>query len=233
MPLQMDHKAAVSENRLERYLLRELSAEERDAFEEHYFSCPVCAQELVTAAKFIENAKRPLLRLVNEAPVTNTAADPKSGKRPSPKEDAGERWWDRWLALAPKPALVMACAGLAAVVFVQGFNGGDRPEVTGGYFVTSTRNTGVEPKKISIDKNKQKIAWLLNRTDLSVARYRFTLEDATRAVLTFEDDAPRDSNDVMVLLPVKGLAAGRYTLRVKDAATGSETAALPFELMYP
>jgi len=50
---------------------------------------------------------------------------------------------------------------------------------------------------------------------------------------TFESDAPGDTNEVMVLLPVRGLAAGRYTLRVKDAVNDSETSALPFELIYP
>ncbi|MBM3787538.1 MAG: hypothetical protein FJW30_24545 [Acidobacteria bacterium] len=232
MTLPLDHKTAVSNYRLERYLLGELDTEERDAFEEHYFSCPVCAQDVVVAAKFLENAKRPLLRLAAESP----APAPSAGTRTEKKPDAppqGERWWDRWLALTPKPALAMACMGLLAAVGLQYAAGGDRPEVTGSYFVTSTRDAGNVAKQIRVQKGQNKIALLLNRTNPSVARYAFVLEGPNGVLRTFESDAPGDTNEVMVLLPVRGLAAGRYTLRVKDAVNDSETSALPFELIYP
>jgi len=78
----MDHKEAISANRLERYMLNELAGEERSAFEEHYFSCAICAEDLVVAARFIDNARKPLLRLDGEAP----AERPAEAKRPSPPD---------------------------------------------------------------------------------------------------------------------------------------------------
>ena len=45
----MTHDAAVKSLATERYLLEEMSDEERDAFEEHFFSCPECADDLRTA----------------------------------------------------------------------------------------------------------------------------------------------------------------------------------------
>ncbi len=36
----------------ERYLLGELSAEEREKFEEHYFSCQQCADSVMAGATF-------------------------------------------------------------------------------------------------------------------------------------------------------------------------------------
>jgi len=41
----MDHRKAVETLALERYLLGEMADEERDAFEEHFFSCAECAED--------------------------------------------------------------------------------------------------------------------------------------------------------------------------------------------
>jgi hypothetical protein len=45
----MTHDAAVKSMATERYLLEEMSDAERDAFEEHFFSCVECAEDLRTA----------------------------------------------------------------------------------------------------------------------------------------------------------------------------------------
>ena len=45
MPSAMDHRQAVETLALERYLLGEMADQERDAFEEHFFSCAECAEE--------------------------------------------------------------------------------------------------------------------------------------------------------------------------------------------
>jgi anti-sigma factor RsiW len=41
----MDHRQAVETLALERYLLGEMADQERDAFEEHFFSCVECAED--------------------------------------------------------------------------------------------------------------------------------------------------------------------------------------------
>lgn len=230
----MDHKEAISGERLERYLLKQLTDEERAAFEEHYFSCAICAQDILVAARFIDNARRPLLQLDSEG----LAERPNEGRRPQqpaqPETEQKEKWWDRWLALAPKPALALACVALLTTVGYREYFGGARAEVMGSYFVTSTRAVDTEPRKIRVQKEQERIALLYNRTDPSVTRYAFVLEAAGgSAVLQFEGPAPRDTDDVIVSLPVKGLAPGRYTLRVRDAATRNDVATIPFELLYP
>ncbi|MGC8795148.1 MAG: anti-sigma factor family protein [Bryobacteraceae bacterium] len=57
----MDHREAVERQAAERYVLGELSREEREAFEEHFFDCPECAREVKACAAFLANA-RALLR---------------------------------------------------------------------------------------------------------------------------------------------------------------------------
>lgn len=54
----MDHSYAIENHTAERYLLQELNEEERDAYEEHFFSCSTCAEEVKIATEFMENARQ-------------------------------------------------------------------------------------------------------------------------------------------------------------------------------
>jgi hypothetical protein len=53
----MDHERAVQLNAAERYFLGELTGEDRDTFEEHFFGCLECAQDVRDLAVFSANAK--------------------------------------------------------------------------------------------------------------------------------------------------------------------------------
>jgi hypothetical protein len=57
----MDHDQAIQESFVEKYLLGELSPAQRDEFEDHYFDCFVCAEDVQNGAVFVDNA-RALLR---------------------------------------------------------------------------------------------------------------------------------------------------------------------------
>ncbi len=54
----MDHEQAVREGFAERYIHRRLTAAEMDEFEQHFFSCPECAEEVRWLAMFEDNARR-------------------------------------------------------------------------------------------------------------------------------------------------------------------------------
>ncbi|MBZ5522671.1 MAG: zf-HC2 domain-containing protein [Acidobacteriia bacterium] len=53
----MDHDFVIENKTAERYLLGELTDAERDAYEEHYFECPECAEELRCGAEFMHYAR--------------------------------------------------------------------------------------------------------------------------------------------------------------------------------
>jgi len=56
----MDHETAVRIQAAERYVLEEFPPEERTAFEEHFFECPECAEEVRSASIFAANATQAL-----------------------------------------------------------------------------------------------------------------------------------------------------------------------------
>lgn len=57
----MEHSESLETNAAERYLLEEMSAGERDAFEEHYFDCSECAGDVKDGARMMA-AGREILR---------------------------------------------------------------------------------------------------------------------------------------------------------------------------
>jgi methionine-rich copper-binding protein CopC len=54
----MDHKYAIENHVAEGYLLDDLDERERDAYEDHFFGCSTCADEVETVTAFIDTAKQ-------------------------------------------------------------------------------------------------------------------------------------------------------------------------------
>src|SRR5215467_6189789 len=53
----MDHNYVIENHTAERYLLHELPEDVRDAYEDHFFNCFVCAEEIKSASDFMETAR--------------------------------------------------------------------------------------------------------------------------------------------------------------------------------
>lgn len=98
----MDHEEAIRLNAAEQYLLKELSPEAQEEFEEHYFECHECAVAVNAGAVFAEQSK--ILFAEKTGPVLVPVPVP-----PKP-------WWLSW----GRPAFVApVLATLLAVVAYQ------------------------------------------------------------------------------------------------------------------
>ena len=53
----MEHAEATDRMAAARYLLDEMTEEERFAFEEHYFGCPACAEEVRDGSAMIDSLR--------------------------------------------------------------------------------------------------------------------------------------------------------------------------------
>ena len=103
----MDHSEAVKQMAAERYLLDELTPEEREAFEEHFFDCPDCALDLRAGTAFVDEAKIQLPELTAHSP----ASAPADTKKPREKTN----WW----FLSWRPAF--AAAAFACLLVLVGY----------------------------------------------------------------------------------------------------------------
>jgi hypothetical protein len=75
----MTHTEALNTLASERYLLEEMTESERDAFEEHYFSCLECAEDVRTAAVMRDGveagfAAAPIARVATFVPAAKRQA---------------------------------------------------------------------------------------------------------------------------------------------------------------
>lgn len=95
----MDHSEAVRTKAAERYLLGEMPAYERDQYEEHFFGCVDCAQEIQAGATFIDAARD----------VLGKAGAPATAPKTTPQRVA---WWT-WLA---RPAFALPAMAVLLLV---------------------------------------------------------------------------------------------------------------------
>jgi hypothetical protein len=93
----MDHTLANQTNTIDKYLLNELTPEERQSFEAHVFDCPECAAKVRADFEMIEDLKEVL-------------GEPAIRKAESFQSGRGWREWLRPMTLGPAfAALALAC----------------------------------------------------------------------------------------------------------------------------
>ncbi len=102
----MAHQEAARSGAVERYLLDEMSPGERLRFEEHYFTCPVCAEEIAAGQDFISGVRA----LYPQEHPNRAEISTRALKAP---------WWKRFTL----PVLIPAAAALAlsGLVGIQDF----------------------------------------------------------------------------------------------------------------
>jgi len=101
----MNHNDAVKSMAAERYLLREMTAPEREAFEGHYLDCPECFEAVTFSFEFAAAAKEALRE---QAPAYSAAPVAERSK------EAGRVGWLAWL-LRPQLAATFALLLVGAV----------------------------------------------------------------------------------------------------------------------
>ena len=97
--MTMDHHQAMEGKATERYLLGEMSEPERFAFEDHYFQCVTCADDV--------RAGSAMVRGIQAVGREDAAVRPRAAAA-APAERAGSRWWG-WFSPA---ALATSAAAL-------------------------------------------------------------------------------------------------------------------------
>jgi hypothetical protein len=88
----MTHQEAVDTLAVERYLLDEMSDEHRQTFEEHYFQCETCADDLRVATAMLQGAKEGFAGASTAGRVVSITADRSAGRRMAWYRSAALPW---------------------------------------------------------------------------------------------------------------------------------------------
>src|SRR5258708_28413968 len=108
----MDHTTAIKSMAVEKYLLEEFEANDREAFEEHFFSCDECAQEIRAGAALMEHGRAIFRR---ERETERQAAGEAERRYAMAPVKPRKRNWFSWLT--PAFAVPAMAFMLGVVVF--------------------------------------------------------------------------------------------------------------------
>ena len=209
----MEHHDAMESHAAERYLLGELSPDERDAFEEHYFGCEECAAAVRDAATFVSSYRA----------VQRDDAAAKQPPRRAPYA---------WLATAAIVALVATLAYQNAVLIprLRREQGSDVPHVL--HSISLAGASRAEASESSVRGGAGFALWVDVPPEPTFPRYRCEIVDAAGAVrATFHVTAAEAKEPVALYVPARRLNPGKYSVVVNgvDART-TKIETLPFSV---
>jgi hypothetical protein len=228
----MEHTEAIDTGAAERYALGEMSEAERDKYEEHFFDCPDCADEVRSAALFLENAGA----VARDGDVGKEDVKERSVVRP-------RAFWD-WrslflpMPLAAAAALVLLLGGPAAyLAFVkvpqleQARAQAESLQAAPWHFLSISRS---ETPTVSVTASQRMVGLRLSKnSSQSHPFYLCELRDADgRVVLSNVIPAPPGGGELQILLPVGKLQPGAHVVAVAGIETPTTRPASDFTL-YP
>lgn len=206
----MTHATAMKNNAVERYLLGEMPVSEQDEFEQHYFECADCAEDIRAASAFLEN----LRAVAASEPAVLRAAEQR------------RRDWLGWLKWQPlQPAfgvamLVVTC--YLGLVRVPQLEQAARAVVVPVRVDFGTRGAG-EPaavqrnERVQIQTTLSPLMW--------APKYEVEIRPAAGGKsVEFEIDGPPRERLSNFNIPVPvALAPGDYTVTLRWGAGKSES----------
>jgi hypothetical protein len=220
----MTHQQALDGLASERYLLDEMTEVERFEFEEHYFDCVECAEDVRLGDMVRQEARRAGAAVASNTHVGRPAVVLTSAK-----------WWRRPMVAAPwaVAATLAMVVGYQSLVTVPGLRDAGGPQsiepvmlrgATRGAHTTVAIAPGQRFVALSAD--------LLTPPQSSSLAYEIL--DANRsAVASGRSSVPASGAPLMLLVPVDELQhAGRYTLLVRDGDQKSVLGEYEFEVSY-
>jgi Putative zinc-finger len=214
----MNHQIAERTMAVEKYLLDELSPEEKDAFEEHFFSCDECAREIKTGAAFMAHAKESL---------KGGTAQRAAGFVVGPSEvKPHKRDWFAWLRpVYAVPAMALMAGVLIFQNLVQlpamqhSLIAMNTPAVLPNADLKSGSSRGEE--NVVVARAGEIFQLTIDIPDAANAAHTAELYDSSGRKLwslAIPEDAPKDG---LALKMPGDLPEGSYSLVVKQADGGS------------
>lgn len=224
----MDHSTATRNAVAESYVLGELGDEERAEFEEHFFTCPECAEEVKTLTTFVDDAKVVLAK--------------DKERSSSWLADAARRLlrvsWQPLPAL-PAAAAVLLLLGVTvyqATVTVPRLQHevaqARAPQATSWHFLSVARG---DPPEIHVSENQRMIGLTLSRSGYEAyTHYRVDVRDATDTqVQSTVVPAPPAGDELQLLIPVAEIDPGAYALVLSGLDGPDSPTAAPDLVRYP
>jgi hypothetical protein len=222
----MEHSFAINQHAAERYLLGELNETERDAYEEHFFCCAPCAEEVKSASEFMQNARR-VIQGEMRAEIYGRAA------RRSPWKD----WLNFKSILQPIP--MAACLLFAMLIGYQNSIVIPRlSEMASIQLTTSTVMLHVArgtPTEVSVPKAESfaLVADIPPANDV-VTSYQVSVLDVSNGKTLLVKTVAPEKKSFELQFPAGLLKPGRYDVQLQamNGSSKGELSTFSFELKF-
>lgn len=199
----MDHNEALQSQACEKYLLGELPPALRDAYEEHYFSCPECATQLRCAAEFL-GASRDIF-----------AASPAPSLGPSPVRTGWFAWFKPAVAL-PAFALLLLVIGYQNFVTIPEYKQIASPHVLPMHSLIAANSRGGEGQTITSAPNEPLGLYVDVPADSTHSTYLLRLEDPAGRSSLLRSVSAQEAQKTQVIVVNPGTQAGKYTIVISS-----------------
>jgi hypothetical protein len=200
----MSHEQAVTSQAAERYLLGELTQEEVQAFEGHYFDCQECFKQVNRGEQFLGHARQILGPEQEKGRLATMLGDL---RRPAPAFAA---------------AMLLFAVGIGAYQQVQ-LADARRPSVEASYFLPAPAK-GAE-KSISASRRSRLSLSLDFRPSPAFTGYQAQIvSESGKVKYTLPVAAKQTDYTITVGLPASALDAGKYSVVIQGlTGDGSPT----------
>jgi hypothetical protein len=219
----MDHTAVVREKTTVKYLLNELDPNLRDEFEEHYFDCLECAQDVSAGSQFVEQSKVVLAESAAPVPVRTTVR-PVAVVRPAvPGWFSGASLaWLRPAFAVPAFALLLAVVGYQNLVTYPRLQAAlTQPQILPAVSVNMSVYGDNENK---VPAGKGLSLSLRIPPDAAFVRYNVELYNpAGKSAASFTVTPAPGQDQWSVTVPSVEREAGTYTMTARGITATGET----------
>jgi len=207
----MEHDEAIRSLAAERYVARELSPAEQDAFEAHFFDCRECAEDVRFELTFAAN-------------VRAVSREQRAEHQPAPEPPKGEseKWWDR---IRLRPALAFSFAAnfvLAAgfgYVLLTGAHESAGPRFTQPYFAPGPTKGAGDVHAIPAGEAFYEVRFPASAASQSYSYEVLDSNGKRESSVSLQGPAAEDGY-LTLQVPVRSLSAGIHTLVVRGGAGG-------------
>ncbi len=224
----MDHSEAIRSMAAEKYILGDLTAEERDSFEQHFFECSECALDVRAGVAFREHSRGILSESETEQMPSRVAQQQKRG----------------WLAWMRPAVAIPVMTMLVAVVLVQNLVVYPRvrtelaqsrvPQILPSASLINVNTRGADRSVVNARSGQAFLLFIDIPGEPGASAYQAELYSPNGAREWTLSISPELTNDTVTVRVPAGLKTpGLYTLVVRSmnsANANTEVGRYPFEL---
>jgi hypothetical protein len=216
----MDHNEALQSQACEKYLLGDLSPAQRDAFEDHYFSCTECAIQLRSAADFLGTSRE----ILAASPVPQV----KSDAAPVPRR------WFSWLLqpafAVPAFAILLLVIGYQNFVTIPAYKQSAAPRVLPMHSLITANTLGDGELNFTVLPNQPFGLYVDAPYDPAYSTYLLTLLSPSGAITPLRSLSAAEAQKTQIIAINPGRQAGKYTIVVSGLASSTADSSSAKEL---